>query len=160
MSVIERIAAAPLVRWALGVRFFRFGLVGASGTVVNVAVLYFAREVLLANVAPQALRLNLALALAILCSTANNFFWNRLWTWHDRREHHAGKPVLVQFAQYAAACWIGIALQFVFTNLLVSAGLHYILANLAAIVLASVFNFVVNDLWTFGRRRRVARDAR
>ena len=36
-----------MVRW----RFIKFGLVGASGTVVNVAVLYLAQEFLFSHIA-------------------------------------------------------------------------------------------------------------
>ena len=50
-------------------------------------------------------------------------------------------------------------LQFVITKLLV-AHFHYLLANLVAIVIASLVNFVVNDNWTFGRLRLLLRRAR
>ena len=50
------------------------------------------------------------------------------------------------------ASWFGIALQYGLT-LWLSHTLHYLLANLIAIVIASVSNFLANDLWTFRRRR-------
>ena len=70
-------------------------------------------------------------------------------------------PIVVQFGQYALACWIGIAVQFGLTNLF-ALFLHYLLANLIAVVIASLFNFVANDLWTFGRLKlnRQAQDDR
>jgi putative flippase GtrA len=151
MNLVARFAASPFIGWLIRHRYIKFGTVGATGAAVNLAVLYVAREYLLAFVEPQALRLNAALALAIFVATVNNFTWNRIWTWADRRHHHVDKAIVYQFGQYALACWVGIALQVVFTNILVAAGLHYVLANLSAIVGASVFNFVVNDLWTFGR---------
>jgi len=43
-------------------------------------------------------------------------------------------------------------LQFAFTNLL-AAHFHYLVANAIAIVIASVFNYLANDFWTFGRLR-------
>ena len=140
---------ASLVDRVLGWRFVRFGTVGASGTVVNLGILYLAQEFLFNWVDPARLRLNISLALAILCATINNFTWNRLWTWRDRRAH-VSTPLSMQFGQYALASWVGIALQFTITNLLV-ARWHYILANLTAIAIASVFNYAANDLWTFGR---------
>jgi dolichol-phosphate mannosyltransferase len=132
-------------------RFVKFGLVGASGTLVNLAIVYAGQEWLLRSITPDRLRLNLSLALAILCATINNFSWNRLWTWRDRREL-VGTPLHVQFGQYALACWVGILLQFALTNLLVT-HFHYLIANAIAILLASIFNFIANDLWTFGRLR-------
>lgn len=136
-----------LTRWMLKHRFLKFGTVGASGTAVNLSVLYLAQEFLFSAVQPLPMRLNASLALAILCATANNFFWNRLWTWRDR-QHRQHKSLLTQFGQYAMACWVGIALQVVFTKLFV-AYFYYLFANALAIALASVFNFLVNDRWTF-----------
>ena len=70
-----------LARW----RYIKFGLVGASGTVVNLAVLYLCQEFLLATIASGEQRLYASLAIAILLATVNNFAWNRLWTWRDRQ---------------------------------------------------------------------------
>jgi putative flippase GtrA len=142
MRLITRLTA-----WLLKQRFLKFGTVGASGTVVNLGVLYLAQEFFFSAIASPAMRLNVSLAMAIFCATANNFLWNRAWTWRDR-QHLQAKSMLAQFAQYALACWVGIALQVVFTKLLV-VYFHYLIANVLAIVLASVFNFAVNDLWTF-----------
>lgn len=151
-----------LQRWlqrAMGWRFVKFGTVGASGTVVNVLVLYLLQEHLLTFIASTELRLNLSLAGAILVATVNNFTWNRLWTWADRGEFFGARP-LVQFGKYASACWLGILIQFLLTKLL-AASMHYLLANVVAIVAASVFNFVINDFWTFeGLRLRSRLDGR
>jgi putative flippase GtrA len=135
----------------LKVRFMRFGAVGASGTLVNLAMVYVGQEYLFTAVQSFQLRLNISLGLAICAATINNFAWNRAWTWADRERRKAGRHLLVQFGQYALACWLGIAAQVVITNLL-AAHLHYLTANLTAIVLASVINFIVNDRWTFSGR--------
>src|SRR5574343_634758 len=124
----------PVLGRLLRHRFVKFGTVGASGVVVNMAFLYAAQEHLLVHVEPESMRLNASLGIAIFFATINNFLWNRLWTWSDRRHQHAHKPLWLQFLQDALE-------------------LHYLFANLASIVFASVFNFVVNDLWTFSRRK-------
>jgi 4-amino-4-deoxy-L-arabinose transferase-like glycosyltransferase/putative flippase GtrA len=136
-------------RRALAYRFIRFGTVGASGTVVNLATLYLAQEYLFVSVASDETRLNLSLALAIFIATLNNFGWNRLWTWHDRTHHHT-RPLIFQFIQYSTACWISIVIQFALTRLLATQ-MHYLPANLIAILSASVFNYFINDRWTFSR---------
>jgi dolichol-phosphate mannosyltransferase len=140
----------------LGHRFLKFGAVGASGTAVNLGVLYLGQEFLFAAIEPAGTRLNASLALAIFCATVNNFAWNRSWTWADRRQRNLHKPLLLQFGQYALACWFAIVLQIVFTKTFAGMGFHYIVANLAAIVLASVFNFALNDLWAFGRMKSMS----
>ena len=156
--LLQRLYHLPLVGWVLRHRFPRFAVVGASGTVVNLVVLYLGQEFLFRTIAPEGTRLNFSLSLAVFVATINNFTWNRLWTWHDRREH-VRTPVALQFAQYGVACWLGILLQFVITKLLVG-HVHYLVANVVSIVIASVANFVVNDNWTFGRLRILLRRAR
>lgn len=131
-------------------RFLKFGTVGASGTLVNLSALYLGQEYLFAAVSQPSLRLNASLVFAIFAATVNNFAWNRRWTWADRARRHAGALLLVQFWQYALACWLGVALQVSITNLL-AAHVHYLVANLTAIAAASIINFTVNDRWTFTR---------
>ncbi len=136
-----------MINWLFRKRFIKFGTVGASGVVVNLAVLYVFQEFVFAAVEIPALRLNLSLAVAIFFATANNFYWNRIWTWSDRA-HRPDKHLIMHFGQYALACWIGTGLQFLLTNLF-SLYLHYLAANALAIVIASLFNFMANNLWTF-----------
>ena len=147
---LEKLYRVPLLGWLLRCRFVKFGTVGTSGVFVNLALLYISQEYLFAFVSSPGTRLNASLAVAIFCSTANNFAWNRMWTWGDRRKWYA-KPLVLQFCQYALACWVGIALQVTITKLLVATGLYYLFSNLAAIALAGAFNFIANDLWTFSR---------
>jgi putative flippase GtrA len=153
-----------LTQWLNRFRYIKFGIVGASGTVVNIAVLYLAQEYLFYGIDPVKLRLSMSLALAIFIATLNNFTWNRLWTWADRRASLAAaeaalhqplwQRLAVQFGRYCAASWFGMALQFGLTIWL-SHSMDYRLANILSIVAASVINFLANDRWTFriGKRK-------
>ena len=164
MSSESGIAAKifALVEWLKDFRFFKFGIVGASGTVVNLAVLYVAKTWLFDHVTPPWLRLGLSLALAIFIATLNNFTWNRLWTWGDRRSALAidlgapkeplAKRLAVQFGRYCAASWFGMAFQFGVTIWL-SHYMNDLLANILSIIAASVINFLANDRWTFKLKR-------
>jgi len=155
-----------LIEWLKSFRYIKFGLVGASGTVVNMLILYLAQEHLLAFIAQPRARLYASLTLAIAVATVNNFTWNRLWTWADRiRENAAASATgavvklprslwIGQLGRYTLASWFGIALQYGLT-LWLSHTLHYLLANVIAIVVASVSNFLANDQWTFRRRPRI-----
>jgi dolichol-phosphate mannosyltransferase len=84
-------------------------------------------------------------------ATLNNFTWNRLWTWSDRRRAQ-GMHILPQLAQYFLASGLAILLQFLLTKTLVFY-LHYLPANLLAIALAAVVSYLLNDAWTFGLLR-------
>ena len=136
-----------MARW----RFIRFGLVGASGTVINIVVLYVAQEFVFRNIEDFHQRLNYSIALAITLATISNFYWNRRLTWRDRQQG-AAPSALILFGKYVAAAGLSIVLQSLLTKWL-ALYMHYILANILAIALASVCNFVANDRLTFRRRK-------
>lgn len=169
-----------LFLWVQRFRYIKFGIVGASGTVINLVVLYLGQRWLFAGVTPQSwpnlarvadwvgvdgsnLSLLPALPLAILIATISNFTWNRIWTWGERRaalDRDLGAPVeplpkrlLVQFARYCMASWFGMAFQFAATIWLAH-HMHPLAANVTSIVAASVINFLANDWWTFRVRGR------
>ena len=150
--------------WTLGLleryRYIKFGIVGASGTVVNLLVLHLGHEYIFSRLEAGYNKPYFSLALAIALATLNNFSWNRLWTWSDRvKSLEAGEvqPISVrllgmEFGQYVAASAFGSGLQYVLT-LLLSGTMDYRLANIIAIVAASVSNFLANDRWTFKRNQ-------
>ena len=146
-GLISRLPARlqPMARW----RFIKFGAVGASGTVINIAVLYACQEFLLLHIADFHSRLNYSIAIAITLATISNFYFNRRLTWRDR-QYEASPGVMLLFLKYVAAAGVSIAIQSVMTKSL-SLYLHYLVANLVAIGVSSIFNFVANDRLTFRR---------
>lgn len=123
-------------------RFIIFTFVGISGIVVNNAILYYAKEYLFVPIPIASL---IAIQLAIF----NNFIWNHRFTWTDRemKGFHAIRMGLLKFTMVS---WIAGALNWIILLLLTHyAGLYYILANLIAILIASILNYFLNDLWTF-----------
>jgi dolichol-phosphate mannosyltransferase len=145
--------------WIERYRYIKFGIVGASGTVVNLGVLYLGHEYLFAHIEQGYNKPYFSLALAITLATLNNFTWNRLWTWSDRvKQLEASempnvslRTLAMEFGQYVTASAFGSLLQYVLT-LLLSGSMDYRLANIIAIVAASVSNFLANDRWTFRRK--------
>jgi putative flippase GtrA len=153
------------VLWALALadryRYIKFGIVGASGTVVNLAMLHIGHEYLFNAIEASYKKPYLSLAVAIALATVNNFTWNRLWTWSDRVRALEGdqsnqrlnlRLLGQEFGQYATASAFGSGLQYVLT-LLLSGSMDYRLANVIAIIAASVSNFLANDRWTFKRKQ-------
>lgn len=151
-----------LLRWLEQFRYIKFGIVGASGTVVNLVMLHLGHEYIFYAIESAYKKPYFSLALAIALATVNNFTWNRLWTWSDRvKARQNSSPdasstadrasLLKEFGQYATASGFGSALQYGLT-LLLSGSMDYRLANVVAIVIASVSNFLANDKWTFKRR--------
>ena len=154
--------AFRLIEWLKTFRYIKFGLVGASGTVVNLVVLHLGHEYIFHSIEAAGKKPYASLALAITLATINNFTWNRLWTWSDRvkaeaLEHpgvdnDAPSHVLREFGKYVAASGFGSALQYVLT-LLLAGTIDYRIANVIAIIIASVSNYLANDKWTFRRHR-------
>lgn len=164
MSASQPVQRATLavLAWITRYRYIKFGIVGASGTVVNLLMLYIGHEYLFHAIEAAYKKPYASLALAITLATINNFTWNRLWTWSDRvrameRGQTSGHVSLrllgTEFGQYVTASSFGSAVQYVLT-LLLAGYIDYRIANVIAILCASVSNFLANDRWTFRRRTR------
>jgi putative flippase GtrA len=118
----------------------RFALVGASGYAVNLAV--FAAAVHLAGIDYK-----IAAVLAFLISVANNFWWNRHWTF-DARDGHAGFQAARFFTVSVAAFLFSYAMLLLLVE---DAGLPKVLAQAVAIVAATPLSFLGQKLWSFRR---------
>jgi putative flippase GtrA len=121
-------------------QFVRFGLVGASGYGVNLAVFTLA-------VHPLGISYRIASVLAFLVSVLNNFWWNRHWTF-DGRDGHAG----FQAARFFLVSLVAFAFSYgVLVALVEVGGLPKVLAQAIAIVAATPLNFLGQKLWSFRR---------
>jgi putative flippase GtrA len=119
-------------------QFVRFGLVGASGYVVNLAVYALC-------VHPLAIDYRASATLAFLTAVTNNFWWNRHWTFRARAGH-AG----FQAARFLVVSLAAFGLNLLLLQLLVvAAGLPKVPAQAIAVLLAMPANFLGNRLWTF-----------
>ena len=116
----------------------RFGLVGASGYAVNLAVFALAVHRLDAGYRTAA-------ALAFVVAVTNNFAWNRRWTF-DARGGHAGFQAARFFVVSFAAFLFGLAVLEVLVSV---AGLPEVGAQALAIASATPLSFVGNKLWAF-----------
>ncbi len=121
-------------------QLIRFGVVGASGYVVNVGL-----YTLLLHAAGVDYRL--AAVLGFVAALINNFVWNRHWTF-DASEGHAG----FQAARFLVVSLGAFAVQFALLQLLVeSADIAKVPAQALSIAAAMPLNFLGNKLWSFGR---------
>ena len=119
------------------VQLFQFGVVGASGYVVNLAV--FA-----VLVGPVDLHYIPAAVLAFCVAVTNNFWWNRHWTF-DARHGHAG----FQAARFLTVSVLALGVNLIALELLVRGGVTDVPAQALAVIIAMPFNFIGNKLWTF-----------
>jgi len=119
-------------------QLLKFGIVGGSGYLINLAV--FA---LLADGA--GLHHMIAATGAFCVAVANNFIWNRYWTF-EPGEGHAGFQAARFFAVSFAALLVNLA---VLEALVVGTSLGTLVAQAIAVAVAMPFNFLGNKLWTF-----------
>lgn len=116
----------------------KFGLVGGSGYLINLAVF---------SLLSSDLDLHQALAAvgAFCVAVTNNFVWNRHWTF-AAQDGHAGFQAVRFFAVSIAALAINLL---VLEALLLSTSLGELSAQAIAVAVAMPFNFLGNKLWTF-----------
>jgi len=120
------------------VQLLKFGLVGGSGYLINLAVFV----VLSDNLGLH----HLTAALGAFCvAVANNFLWNRHWTFEPGDGHPAFQAVRF-FAVSVAALLINLV---VLEALISGTSLGGLSAQAIAVAVAMPFNFLGNKLWTF-----------
>ena len=118
-----------------------FCVVGAAGYVVNLVVYTLALHLL-------GLHYLLAAVCSFFVAVANNYTWNRLWTFRGQRGH-----VVFQGLRFLVVSTMALVANLVVLHLLVQAGLGEIVAQALAIMLVTPVNFVGNKLWSFRHRR-------
>jgi dolichol-phosphate mannosyltransferase len=127
----------------LGHRTFRqlvkFGLVGASGFIVNVSVFAFCLREL-------DVHYRLAYVFAFCVAVTNNFFWNRHWTFRQERD---GSHVAMQGARFFAVSLVAAILGLVLLEIFVRSGVPKIPGEMLAVGLVVPVGFVGNKLWSF-----------
>ena len=130
------------------VQLFQFGLVGASGYIVNLTAfailtgsgLFFREgsDGLGVHYIPAAIA---AFAVAV----TNNFLWNRHWTF-DAKHGHAG----FQAARFFTVSILALGINLIALELLIQvADVPELPAQAIAVAVAMPFNFVGNKIWTF-----------
>ena len=136
-ELADRISAAAR-RPASWMQLFKFGLVGGSGYLVNLAVF--------ATLAAGFGLHHVIAAIGAFCvAVTNNFILNRIWTF-DARDGHAGFQAMRFFAVSIGALLINlVALE----ALVSGTSLGELSAQAIAVAIAMPFNFLGNKLWTF-----------
>ena len=133
------LATASASQRQLRDKLAKFLVVGGSGVIVNMVTLVTLYQF-------GHLPLALSSALAVEVSILNNFIWNNHWTFGQ----HSLSPS--RFAKFNLVSLAGLVVTTTTVWLLSSTfGMHYVLANIVGIGLASVWNFSVNLVWTWGR---------
>jgi putative flippase GtrA len=119
------------------IQLMQFGVVGASGYLINLAVFALVNKALGVHYIGAAI---IAFAVAV----TSNFWWNRHWTF-DAKQGHAG----FQAARFFTVSVLALIVNLVALKLLVSGGMGELPAQAISVAIAMPFNFIGNKLWTF-----------
>lgn len=137
------------------VRFIKFAVVGAIGSLIDIGVMNLLTQVFHFPLVPAG-------SISFVCAVTNNFFGNRYWTYPDSRS----RPVVRQLGMFFIVNAIGIAIRIpilkyaepplarLFESL---AHISYDAADalaknatlLFAIGVVMLWNYFVNRYWTY-----------
>jgi dolichol-phosphate mannosyltransferase len=119
-------------------QLIRFGAVGASGYVVNLAVFAFCVHVV-------GIDYRVSAVIAWIVSVLNNFWLNRHWTFRAKQAH----PVRQGIRFFAVSLVTFGFTYLVLIGLVEGAGLTKVMAQAIAVAAGTPLNFVGQKLWSF-----------
>jgi dolichol-phosphate mannosyltransferase len=129
-------------------RYIKFAFIGGIGTLINLAILWTAVELFYVHYLWAAV-------MAFVVADTNNFIWNRWWTFRSKGKVH------VQYSQFLLVSIDGLMINLIILKTIVEdmmpslgigedrASMFIVVAQVIAIFLVSIFNFIANSLWTF-----------
>jgi dolichol-phosphate mannosyltransferase len=123
--------------WREEEKIIRFIMVGFSGIIVNMGVLYVLTSVL-------GIFYLISSLVAIELSILNNFLWNDRWTFSGDARHRLLDPwqrLGLYHLVSAGGIVINLGLLFVLTEFF---GVYYLISNIIGIMAAFSWNFLLN----------------
>ncbi|MDX6536715.1 MAG: hypothetical protein QOD37_1056 [Gaiellales bacterium] len=130
---------AGLLRHHTVRQLVKFGLVGATGFVINVSVFAFSLRVL-------DVHYRLAYVFAFCVAVTSNFVWNRVWTFrHEKDDSH----VALQASRFFAVSLLAAVGGLVLLEAFVRSGMPKIPGEMLAVLLVVPISFLGNKHWSF-----------
>lgn len=127
-----------LISKAFILKFLKFGIVGASGMVIDFATTYFFKEIV-------KIQKYVANAIGFTLAAVFNYFLNRVWTFES---HNANIPF--EFMKFFIVSLIGLGINTLILYILVSKFKKpFYFSKLIAIGIVMLWNFFVNWIVTF-----------
>jgi putative flippase GtrA len=119
-------------------QLLKFCVVGAIGYVINLGVY--------AGLLHAGVHYLVAATCSFLVAVTNNYFWNREWTFRDRR-----RGIAAQGVRFFVVSLASLVANLALLHLLITVGSGKLVAQAIAVVLVTPLNFVGNKLWSFRR---------
>jgi len=120
--------------------FIKFAVVGGSGVLVNMGVLYILTRY-------AGMKIVYASPIAIEISILTNFFLNNAWTFRSRETKVGFQGRILRYHLVTALA--GVVNYFTLLLLANVFGMLDLIANLIGIFLGTFINFFLNSMWTW-----------
>lgn len=120
------------------IKFFKFGLVGFTGLIIDFAVTWLCKEKLKINK-------YVANGFGFVFGVTNNYFLNRIFTFHNQNPN-----IGTQFMSFLLISIIGFSINTGFLYLLQkNTKLNFYVCKIFVTILVFVWNFGANSFYTF-----------
>jgi dolichol-phosphate mannosyltransferase len=119
--------------------FFKFGIVGGIGTLINITILYLLTEKVRVYYLISAI-------ISFFVAMSSNFILNKIWTFKENVKLEIGKKYLQFGLVSISALLVNLFFLYIFTDIL---GIYYIISQILAIGISLIINFIGNKIWTF-----------
>ena len=120
-------------------QFLKFALVGLTGTLIHLAILYYLTEFL-------GIYYLISAVVAFVVASSNNFFWNKIWTFDEKIGDKTARKYVQFVIVSVVALLVNLFFLYLFTEFL---GIYYLISQVIAIALSLWINFFGNRIWTF-----------
>lgn len=121
-------------------KFLKFGVVGATGMIVDFGLTYFFKEIV-------KIQKYVANTIGFTAAATSNYFLNRIWTFNS-----TDPQITVQFFKFFFISLIGLGINTAILYVLVSKyKKNFYLSKLFAIAVVVIWNFVLNFIFTFNK---------
>jgi dolichol-phosphate mannosyltransferase len=125
-------------------RFYLFAMVGISGLLVNMVayaiMTHFYMTVVMAGTISAIIAMN------------SNFYLNNRFTWSEVRDSF----VFNRYCKFLMTSIVGIVIDVNILSLLYYVfDFNYLLANLIGILAGTIWNYIVNNAWTWRKNREI-----
>lgn len=119
-------------------KFIKFGVVGASGVVVDFGFTFLGKEIL-------KIQKYIANSIGFTIAASSNYVLNRVWTFHSQNPE-----IGIEYSKFLLISLIGLGINtFILWTLVSKMKWNFYVSKLFAIGVVTLWNFVFNMIFTF-----------
>ena len=119
-------------------KFIKFGVVGASGVIVDFGFTFLGKEIL-------KIQKYIANSIGFTIAASSNYVLNRIWTFHSQNPE-----IGIEYSKFILISLIGLGINtFILWTLVSKMKWNFYVSKLFAIGIVTIWNFVFNMIFTF-----------